>query len=123
MPLRFPNIDVLPAIEPSIDGPGTRSDHCQRRAKAGQYDCNPGIAGTRESDPQLSDSYQSSGDWGPQADEKKYARSGCNDWRGHECKLMCITKVHNPIMYESKASQEPNKQKATAGPTVREVRE
>ena len=98
MPLGFPNIDVLPAKEPGIDGPGTRSDHCQSGANGGQHDGNPGIAGTRESDPQLSEGYYSSSHWGPQADEKKYARTGCNDWRGHGCKLMCFTKVDDPIM-------------------------
>ncbi len=98
MPLAFRNIDELSAKEPGIDGPGTRSDHCQSGAKGGQHDGNPGIAGTRESDPQLSEGYYSSSHWCPQADEKKYARTGCNDWRGHGCKLMCFTKVDDPIM-------------------------
>jgi len=83
MPLGFGNIDVLSAKQPCIDGPGTRSDHCQSGAKGGQYDRNPEIAGTRESDPHLSAGYQSPGHWCPQADEKKYSGSGCNDWRGH----------------------------------------
>ena len=91
MPLGLRKIDVLPTKQPCIDGPGTRPDHCQSGANGGQYDWNPGIAGTRESDPHLSDGYQSSGHWGPQADEKKYPRTGCNDLRGYGCKLMCFT--------------------------------
>jgi len=91
MPLGFRKIDVLPTKEPGIDGPGTRTDHCQSGAKGGQYDWNPGIAGRRESDPQLSDGYQSSGHWCPQADEKKYPRTGRNDLRGYGCKLIWFT--------------------------------
>jgi len=98
MPLGFRNIDVLPAKEPGIDGPGTRSDHCQSGAKGGQNDGNPGIAGTRESDPHLSDGYQSSGHWGPQADEKKYSCTRRNHLRGSGYKLMCFTKVDDPIV-------------------------
>jgi len=53
MPLGFRDIDVLPAKEPGIDGPGTLSDHCQSGAQGGQNDGNRGIAGTREGDPHL----------------------------------------------------------------------
>ncbi len=91
MPLGFRKIDVLPTKEPGVDGPGTRSDHCQSGAKGGQHDPNPWITGTRESDPQLSDGYQSSGHWCPQADEKKYPRTGRNDLRGYGCKLIWFT--------------------------------
>jgi hypothetical protein len=88
MPLGFANIDVLPAKEPGIDRPSTRPDHCQSGANGCQHDGNPWITGTRESYPHLSDGYHSSGYWGPQADEKKYPRAGCNDLRGYGCKLV-----------------------------------
>jgi hypothetical protein len=90
---------VLPAEEPRIDGPGTGSDHCQSGAKGGQNDGDPGIARTRESDPQLGNGYESSAHWGPQADEKKYSCTRCNHLRDRGYELMCFTKVEDPIVY------------------------
>jgi len=91
MPLGFRKIDVLPTKEPGIDGPGTRSDHCQSDTKGGQNDGDPGIASTRERHPHLGEGYHNSGHWGPQTDEKKYPCTGCSDLRGYGCKLMCFT--------------------------------
>ena len=52
--LKVRSVDVFPAVEPGIDGPGARSHHRQARAEHGQADRNAGIAGDRNSDPQLS---------------------------------------------------------------------
>ena len=60
---------MLPAEEPGIDGPGARSHHRQARAEDGQYDVNPGIAGVRESDPELGDGKERSSQRGPQTDK------------------------------------------------------
>jgi hypothetical protein len=48
LPVVFRKIDVLPAEEPGIDGPGARPDHSQNGAKDRQCDGNPWIAGMRE---------------------------------------------------------------------------
>ena len=79
----FSKIDVLPAEEAGIDGPGARSDHRQSRAEDRLYHSNPWIARMREipreSDPYLNDGCQRSCHGSPQTDQKKYPRNGSND--------------------------------------------
>jgi len=82
MPLALRNIDVLPAEEPGIDRPGTRSEHGQSGAKGRQHDGNPWLTGARENDPRLNNGYHRSHHWGPQTDEEKYTRTSCADLRG-----------------------------------------
>jgi len=83
MPLAFRKIDVFPAEEPGIDGPGTRPDHRQNGTKHRLYDGNPWIAGMREkpreSDRHFSDSCQRSRHRRPQTNQKKYPRADSDD--------------------------------------------
>ena len=71
MPLALRNPDVLPAKEAGIDGPCTRSNHCQTGTKGRQHDGLPGIASTRKNDPHLGQCNYRSHRRGPQADEEK----------------------------------------------------
>ncbi len=80
--LALRNIDVLPAEEPGIDRPGTRSEHGQSGGKGRQHDGNPWITGARENDTRLNNGYHRSNHWGPQTDEEKCPRTSCNDLRG-----------------------------------------
>jgi hypothetical protein len=82
MPLACRNIDVLPAEEPRIDGPGARSEHGQSGAKGRQNDGNPWITGARENDPRLNNGYDRSHHRGPQTDEENYPSTSCNNLRG-----------------------------------------
>jgi hypothetical protein len=50
-------MDLFPAEEPGIDGPGARSHHRQARAQDRQHDGDPWITGMQEGDPQLSNGY------------------------------------------------------------------
>jgi hypothetical protein len=116
----FWKIDVLPAEEPGINGPGAGSDHRQSRAEDRQYDGNPWIAGmrgiTRVSDPRLNDGRQRSRHWSPQTDQKKYPRNGSNDLQGFK-------QVGDPKMDERNARKHSQEQKTYAWPTTRERRE
>jgi len=116
-------MDVFPAEEPRIDGPGARSHHCQTRAQDRQDDRNPLIAGVGESDPQLSDGYQTSRQWGPQAHKKENPRGGTDDLRRGERNLWPCAKVCNPAMKQRGAGKEALEQQTSARPTIRKSRE
>ena len=115
-------MDVLPAEEPRVDGPGARSHHRQACAEHSEPDRNAGIAGVRESDPKLGEGQQRSGDRRPQTDEKKKPGRGRNDLRRGRRKVRCCSQVDDAMMKERGARQQPLEQQASAGPTVRKSR-
>jgi len=82
MPLALRNIDVLPAEEPGIDRPGTRSEHGQSGAEGRQDDRNPWIGGAGKNNPRLNYGYHRPHHWGPQTEEEEYPRTDCDEGRG-----------------------------------------
>jgi len=131
MPLPFRKIDVLPAEEPGIDGPGARPDHRQNRPKHRHREGSPWIAGMRkkprESDRHFSDSCQRPGHRGPQTNQKKRRRADYDDLQG-DCRqrrcCQCKGRQYagdREIKQRSRGKQ-PQEQKAYARPTVSERR-
>lgn len=125
--LEFWKIDVLPAEQPRINGPGARSDHSQRCAEKCQHHGNPGIAGMREpshqSDPHVHGGYQHSRNRAPQPEKKKYSRANSDDFQDDCCQRRSFTQVGAPKMDERNTRKKPQEQKAYAWPTVSERRE
>jgi hypothetical protein len=107
----FPKVDVLPAEEAGIDGPGAGSDHRQSRTEDRQYDGNPRIAGVRGiprvSDPRLNDGCQRSRHRGPQADQKKYPRNSSHDMQDGRRQRRCFKQVGDPKMEERSGREQP----------------
>src|SRR5262249_55132525 len=75
--LALGNLDMLPAEQTRIDGPGTRSNHRQGDAQRCQHDGNSS-PGTRISNPYLQDCDQGSADRSPQSKKQKYRCTGAN---------------------------------------------
>ena len=123
----FWKIDVLPAKEAGIDGPGARSYHRQSRAQGSQYGGNPGIARMRgiprDSDPYLNDGCQRSCHWSPQTDEKKYPHSGSNDLEHGRRQRGCFKQAGDREVDERGRGKQPQKKKTYAWPTASERRE
>jgi len=98
MPLAFRNIDVLPAEEPGINGPGPGPTIARVAPRVANM---MGIQGSPAREKAIHNSARATtapvtGVHKPT--RRSIARTGCNDWRGHGCKLMCFTKVDDPIM-------------------------
>ncbi len=111
----FWEIDVLPAEEAGIDGPGARSDHRQHGTEDRLRYESPWIARMREipreSDPHFSDGRQRSRHRGPQTDQKKYPRNGSTDLQDRRHQRRCFKKVGDPKMDERNARKHPQEQK------------
>ena len=67
----FSALDVLPAEEAGIDGPGAGPDYGQRSTENRQQYMNPGVASMRQYDPHLSHGDRCAGQRGPEAYQKK----------------------------------------------------
>jgi len=96
MLLKVRSVDVFPAVEPGIDGPGARPHHRQTRAENRQPDRNAGVARDRKSDPQFCKGYDRSGDRRPQTGQKENSGAPCDDLRRDE--LGCCSQMGNPMM-------------------------
>src|SRR5260370_5922159 len=100
--LEFRHIDVLPAEEPGIDGPGARSDHRQNGAENRVYGGNPWIARMREipqkSNAHLNDGCHRTRPRGPQTRQKKYSRADSDDLQDACRQRSGFTQVGDPKM-------------------------
>jgi hypothetical protein len=68
--------DVSSSEKTGINGPCSRSDHCDGGAEGGKNDRNPRVTAVGEGDPQFDCPDQASYDWGPQPNKEKYSGAG-----------------------------------------------
>ena len=131
MPLAFREINVLPAEEPGIDGPGPRPNHRQNRPKHRHREGSPCIAGMRKKprtrDRNFSDSCQSSGYRGPQTNQKKHPRANddhlqgdCRQCRCRQCKGR--QNAGDREIKQRNRGKQPQEQKTYAWQTIGECR-
>jgi len=123
----FRESDAPSAEKAGIDGPDTRSDHCQDDAKERLYDGHPWIARLREKprsgDPDLDDGCQRSRHGGPQTDQKKDPRTDPDDFRNDGSHRRCRRHAGDPEIDQPNGRKHPQEQKTYAGPTISERRE
>jgi hypothetical protein len=116
------SFDMLPAKEPSINGPRTGADHRSGTAECCQDYRNPGIAAVGESDPELNDRDQCSNDWGPKANQEEYGQTCTNDLRDHQRREGGSREIDDPESNEQQGSQNSLKQQSYTWPAAGEGR-
>ena len=115
-------LEVLPAKEPSINGPRPGTNHCSCAAERCQDYRNPRIARVGHRDPELNYCDQCSHDRGPKADQQKYRQTCTNDLRNHRWREGCTREINDPEANKQEGGQNSLKQKSYPWPAVGESR-